>query len=89
MVQQLAAVHKVHHEVDFAGCLEGVVQRRDERMAHVAQDVAFGQGVAYVVGLEQELFAQHLHGIDGVRVFLEHLKHLERMSGHRQGRTSV
>jgi hypothetical protein len=77
MMQQLATVHKVHHKVDFAGGLECVVQRGQERMANIAQDVALGQGVLHVVGLQQELLAQHLHGIDGMRVLLDHLEYLQ------------
>ena len=63
MMQQLPAMHKVHDEVDLARGLEGIMQRGHERMAHASQDVALGQGVAHVVGLQQELLAQHLHGV--------------------------
>ena len=74
VVEELAAVHVVEHEVELVRRLERVVQADEERMAQIAYEhVALGHDVLDLVALDDRLLAQHLDRVDLV---------LELVNGH-------
>mmetsp|Transcript_43174 Transcript_43174/g.109040 ORF Transcript_43174/g.109040 Transcript_43174/m.109040 type:complete len:322 (+) Transcript_43174:145-1110(+) len=78
MVEQLAAVHKVHDEEELVGCLEGVVEVHQEGVHQLLQDVALRLGVLQLVALDDGLLVEHLHGVDLAGVLLADLQHLAK-----------
>ena len=42
MVEKFASVQEIHYEVQFAGCLEGIVQFHNEWAVDLLQNVSFG-----------------------------------------------
>jgi hypothetical protein len=73
--EELAAVDKVHDEVELVGRLERHVQRHEKRVAHLLQNAALGLDVLGVVLLDNDLLVHDLHGIDAFGVLLGDLNH--------------
>ena len=50
VMQQLPSWEEIHHQIDFAFGLEGIMKTGNKRMVDIAHDITFGNGVVYVVG---------------------------------------
>mmetsp|Transcript_21201 Transcript_21201/g.46764 ORF Transcript_21201/g.46764 Transcript_21201/m.46764 type:complete len:209 (-) Transcript_21201:162-788(-) len=66
VVEELSARAKLKHEVELRWRLKGIVQVDDEGMCHSLQDVPLGLRVLNLVPLQDVVFPEHLHGIDGL-----------------------
>lgn len=87
VIQQLASVHEIHREIDFAVALKGVVKRCDERVSHFAEYIFFRFGVFDVVGLKvktvvlsnlnQEIFAKYFYRVNILRLSMASLVNLQ------------
>lgn len=76
--KQFAAVHKVHHKIEFVRRLKRHVQRHQERMPHSLQYASLGLDVFGVVFLDDRFLVHDFHRIDSFRVLLAHLNNLTR-----------
>ena len=73
MIENLAAVQKVHDEIDLALGLKGKVQAADKGVPHLAQHIALHKRVRDIVGVDEKLFPQRLHGVDALGENVAHL----------------
>jgi len=70
VVKETAAGFVVHHHVELAVALEGVVHLENEGMVHFQKDVFFELDVTEVVFLLQYLLVKHLHCEKRCHIFI-------------------
>jgi hypothetical protein len=87
--EQLAAVDKVHHQIEFVRRLEREMQRHEEGMPHLLQNASLGFDVLGVVLLDDRLLVHHFHSVDSLGVFLAHLNHLSKAAIARSDKPAI
>ena len=79
VVEELAAVHETHHEVQFVGSLEGEFEGDDERVVHQSENGPLGKDVSDLSGSRGDVgFSDRLESVYPLSVLLPHLHHLSK-----------
>lgn len=79
MITDLSAVDVAENEVEFFGCLEGILHSDEERMRDDAlKDPSFGHDVSHFVLVQYLRFAQHFDRIQLVLCPVPRQEHLPR-----------
>lgn len=76
MIEEFTTIDVVHNKIQLVGCLEGVVQIHQERVAKLLKDTLLSFCVLQLVPLDDCFFVQDFHSVDLLRIFLPHLNDL-------------